>query len=150
MTHDAETLTHQFEVVFQQHVDEIDISNNWDKVRSTLNRDLNAISSYTILLLVRFKDTQKILLDLLTSNNNKLLNPLNISPTTLEQQLSKLISEVGLTKSVMSNGRIIMEVKLPLVTLEDYQIFKLVPISTKLDEVSLLRERMSKNYKINT
>lgn len=174
MTHNAETLIHQFEV-FQQHLKQIDTNNNWDRVRSTLNRDLNSISSYIILLLVRFKDTQKVLLDLLMNHHNKILNPLVISPITLEQQLLdiqnklpkhltlpkidhnfdiKLISAISQTKTVMSPGRIIMEIKLPLITLEDYQIFKLVPIPFKSSEgyvyitppheyliVNLLRER---------
>lgn len=170
-----ETLNHQFEV-FQQHLNRIEIDSDHAQVRLERTRGLNDLSTYTILLLIRFRDTQKALLDLLTGNEHGILNPLIVSRQTMSEQLLNVqnnlpkqlslpkignnhidlatISKLAQTKTRLTNGKIIIEIRLPLISTEDYQLYHLIPVPTKVDDhylfiqpahdyliVNLLRER---------
>lgn len=150
--HTNETLNHQF-ATFQRHLNQIDINANWDKLRSTLNNDLNAINAYATLVLSRFKDTQESLFNTLTNTNLGVVHPLILPPHILQEQLKNIQNHVpthltlprtengidiktifSLTqiKSRLSNNKLILEIGLPLVSTENYQLFKMIPVPFKV------------------
>lgn len=151
--HTEETLNHQFDL-FQQHLNEIDTDANWEKVRAVLNRNLNSLSVYTTLLLMRFKDTQKALLDASTNTRLHSINPLILSPKLMLEQLqfiqnnlpnhltlpkinnkidTKTIFSMTTIKSRLNKHKLILELQLPLTLVETFQMFKLIPVPTKID-----------------
>lgn len=148
-----DTLYHQFDM-FQHHLNQIDVDANWDKIRSTLNRDLTGLFMYTSLMLTRFKDTQKILLETLSNSKLGVVHPLILPPKVLRQQLqfiqnhlpthlslpkighiidAKTIFLLTQIKSRLSKDKLILEINLPLISTENYQTFKMISVPFKVN-----------------
>lgn len=79
----------QFKIV-EQHLTELDNASNDVNSRNEMNIKLNSLSTYTTVLLVRFRSMQQALLDVLTNIQHGMLHPLIISPKDLREQLSKI------------------------------------------------------------
>lgn len=147
------TLYHQFDM-FQHHLNQIDVDANWEKTRSTLNRDLTGLFMYTSLMLTRFKDTQKILLETLSNSKLGVVHPLILPPKVLRQQLqfiqnhlpthlslpkighiidAKTIFLLTQIKSRLNKDKLILEINLPLISTENYQTFKMISVPFKVN-----------------
>lgn len=108
---------------------------------------------YTTLLLMRLKDTQKALLEASTNSYLHSINPLILPPRLMLQQLqyiqnnlpshltlpiinntldTKTIFSMTSIQSRLSTNRLILEFRIPLSSVETFQMFKLIPVPTKV------------------
>lgn len=147
-------IEHQF-IIFDQHLNKISWDMNWEKLRNTLTDNLNTITSYSILLLMRFRNTQNALLDSVTMLAKGKLNARIISPdlflsqvviikNNLPQHLNiptvnnridiNLLYAVSETRVRVTTDKVIFEIKIPLVSVEIFQLFHLIPVPTRIDE----------------
>lgn len=153
MKRTIEDVDHQF-YIFNQHLKRIDTDLNYDKLKLTMTEDLQTLTTYSILLLMRYQDTQTTLRNMFSSLYLKKLNPSIISPTALSSQLQiirsnlpkhlslpainnkvdpNLIYQLSYTQASMVDDRIIFEARIPLISAENFQLFHLHPIPTLIN-----------------
>lgn len=149
-----EGLKTQFQQL-EDHIQLIDITSNWDRQKNGLTQKLNTISSYSILMLMRFRHTQSILLSMLTSIQPGTIHPTILKPQTLIEQISIIqnnlpkqltlpltshtvdvltVMKTSSLKTKIVKDKIIIEMRIPVTSSEDYQVFKLIPVPTKIQD----------------
>lgn len=154
LKHSQRDIEHQFHI-FDQHLNDIDAKLNDGQFKNSLTMQLNTLTTYTILLLMRYQEAQKSLIKMITSSTSGHLNPQIIPPSVLIPQLSvirhnipkqlalpsvenkldvNLIYRLASVKTRVLKNIVIIEAFIPLISTEVFQLFHLIPLPVKLND----------------